>query len=148
MASEPGSSKEGAEDGDGQAVNARRKDERSVEMKTVGVTRARADAVGGGEGGDAARGAIRLVDDAGGIGAEDEVSGDEHFGATAASAEGGARRVSRGEAAEGVAGGTEDEHEGESVGVPGEGVKKEVKETEEVKEAKEGKGQRTRAGKW
>jgi len=95
-----------------------------VEKKTVGGTGARADAIGGGAGGDAAGGAIRLVDDAGGIVAEDEVPGGEHFGATAAPAEGGARRVSGGEEKEGVAGGIEDEYERAGVGIPGEGVRK------------------------
>jgi len=51
------------------------------------------DAAGGGASSVADGGAIRNVDDAGRDGAQDELSGGEYFGATAAFAEGGERRA-------------------------------------------------------
>ena len=87
---------------------------------------ANADAVGRGAAGDAAGGAVWLVDDAGGIGAEDEVCGDEYFSAIAAFAEREARSVSGGEEKERVAGGVAEEYAGEGLGIPGERVRREV----------------------
>jgi len=80
--------------------------------------RAVADAIGGGAAGDVPGGAVRRMDDIGGAGAQDGVSGSEHFGATAAFAEGGARRMGGVEEEAGVAGGVEDEYAGEGVGIP------------------------------
>jgi len=74
--------------------------------------------------GDADGGAVRIVDDAGGAGAEDELPGGEYFGATAAFAETRERRTRSGETAAEVGG----EHAcgiaREGLGVSDEGVKR------------------------
>jgi hypothetical protein len=67
-------------------------------------------------------GAVRCVDDARRVSAEDAVSGSEHFGAVATPPRGETRVVSGGEAAPGLARGAADECTGEGVGVQGEGV--------------------------
>jgi hypothetical protein len=80
------------------------------------------DAARGGASSVADGGPIRNVDDAGGVGAKDELSGGEHFGAIASFAETGERRTRSRETTEEMGG----DHAGgiarEGLGVSDEGV--------------------------
>jgi len=84
--------------------------------------RKNADAATGCAASDVPSGPVRRLDDAGGVGEEDGVSGGKYFGANAPFAEGGTRRLAGAEEEKGVGRGAEDEYTGTSVGVPAEGI--------------------------
>jgi|SRR5271157_4162711 len=96
----------------------RRRDEGSGGL--AGATARVENAAGDFDGSAVVRGALRRVDDAGGVGAQDALPGGEHIGAIAAPAQAAVRGIRGGEEAAVVGGDDAAEHAREGVGIPDE----------------------------